>query len=62
MTMLDEYGDVLTIADLQEILSIGKNTAYYLIQNGIIPAVRAGSKKWRISKQAVIRYLEQGKK
>lgn len=24
MTMLDEYGDVLTIADLQEILSIGR--------------------------------------
>ena len=41
--MLDEYGDVLTIADLQEILSIGR-------------------KKWRISKQAVIRYLDQEKK
>lgn len=62
MTMLDEYGDVLTIADLQEILSIGRNTAYSMIQNGIIPAVRVGRKKWRISKQAVIRYLDQEKK
>lgn len=62
MIMLDEYGDVLTIADLQDILSIGRNTAYAMIQNGIIPAVRVGRKKWRISKQAVIRYLEQEKK
>ena len=59
--MLDEYGDVLTIADLQDILSIGRNTAYSMIQNGIIPAVRVGRKKWRISKQAVIRYLNQEK-
>ena len=62
MTMLDEYGDVITIVDLQDILSIGRNTAYSMIQNGIIPAVRVGRKKWRISKQAVIRYLEQGQK
>lgn len=62
MTMLDEYGDVLTIADLQDILSIGRNTAYSMIQSGIIPAVRVGRKKWRISKQAVIRYLNQEKK
>ena len=62
LTMLDEYGDVLTIADLQEILSIGRNTAYSMIQSGIIPAVRVGRKKWRISKQAVIRYLDQEKK
>lgn len=62
MTVLDEYGDVLTIADLQDILLIGRNTAYSMIQTGIIPAVRVGSKKWRISKQTVIRYLEQEKK
>lgn len=62
MTMLDEYGDVLTIADLQDILSIGRNTAYSIIQSGVIPAVRVGRKKWRISKQAVIRYLDQEKK
>ncbi len=62
MTVLDEYRDVLTIADLQDILLIGRNTAYSMIQTGIIPAVRVGSKKWRISKQTVIRYLEQEKK
>lgn len=61
MTMLDEYGDVLTIADLQEILSIGRNTAYSMVQSGTIPAVRVGHKKWRISKNIVIRYLEQEK-
>ena len=58
--MLDEYGDVLNIEDLQEILSIGRNTAYTMLQQGIIPAVRVGQKKWRISKQAVIQFLQQG--
>lgn len=62
MTMLDEYGDVLTTTDLQDILSIGRNTAYSMIHSGVIPAVRVGRKKWRISKQAVIRYLDQEKK
>lgn len=59
--MLEEYGDVLTVIDLQDILSIGRNTVYAMLQQGIIPAVRVGKKKWRISKSAVIYYLEQKK-
>ena len=59
--MLDEYGDVLTIVDLQDILSIGRNTAYTLLKDGIIPTLRVG-KKWIIPKDAVLHYLGQWKK
>ena len=59
--MLEEYGDVLTVADLQEILSIGRNSAYELIRTGTIQAFRVNKKKWRISKESVLAYLGQWK-
>ena len=59
--MLDQYEAVLTVADLQEILGIGRNMAYQLLNTGTIPAIRIG-KKWRIPKDAVLHYLGQWKK
>lgn len=59
--MLEEYSDVLTVADLQEILSIGRNSAYELIRTGTIQAFRVNKKKWRISKESVLAYLGQWK-
>lgn len=58
--MLEQYEDVLTVTELQEILGIGRNKAYSLLQSGAIPAVRIG-KKWRIPKDAVLYYLGQWK-
>ena len=52
--MLEDYGDVLTVADLQDILSIGRNSAYELIRTGAIKAFRVNNKNWRISKEAVL--------
>lgn len=40
MTKLDQYGEVLTMGGLQNIPSIGSNTAYAIIRTGIIPVVR----------------------
>lgn len=59
--MLEEYGDVLTVADLQEILSIGRNSAYELIRTGTIKAFRVNKKNWRISKESVLAYLGRWK-
>ncbi len=59
--MLEEYGDVLTVADLQDILSIGRNSAYELIRTGAIKAFRVNKKNWRISKESVLAYLGQWK-
>lgn len=59
--MLDQYGAIITVEELQEILCIGRNTAYMLLNSGTIPALRIG-KKWRIPKEAVLYYLSQWKK
>jgi len=59
--MLDQYEDVLTVTELQEILSVGRNFAYALLQSGTIPSIRVG-KKYRIPKEAVLHYLSQWKK
>lgn len=61
MIVLDEYGDVITITELQNILSIGRNTAYSLLRTGTIPSIRVG-KKYRIPKDAVLHYLAQWRK
>ena len=55
--MLKNYNDVLEVQDLCEILGIGKNTAYKLLQNNIIPNRRIG-RKYIIPKCGVIKYLK----
>jgi len=57
--MLNQYDDVLSVEDICEILYIGRNTAYKMLNEGKIVAVRCG-KSWRISKQALISYLNCG--
>ena len=59
--MLSQYDDVLTVSDLQEILSIGRNGVYDLFRTGAIPSIKIG-KKYRIPKDAVLHYLIQWKK
>lgn len=56
--VLEQYGDLITISDLREILSIGRNAAYDLLNCGVIPAFRIG-RNWKIPKDAVIFYLNQ---
>jgi len=38
--MLSQYDFVLTVTELQEILSIGRNTASQLLRSGAIPSIR----------------------
>lgn len=59
--MLSQYDAVLSVKELQEILNIGRNTAYALLNSGAIPSLRIG-KKWRIPRDAVLHYLGQWKK
>ena len=48
---------VLRVEDLMPILGIGRNTAYELVRCGAICSVRIG-KQLRITKQALLNYLE----
>lgn len=56
--MLEKYADVLSISEVREILSIGRNTVYALCASGKLPALRVG-KQWRVSKEALLGYLRQ---
>ena len=55
--MFSNFNDMVTVPELAEMLKIGRNTAYELIRAGVIPSVKIGNRKIRISKQAVIDYI-----
>lgn len=56
MRMLKNYKDILSVEDLCEILSIGKNTAYRLLKSGEIKAIRIG-KIYKIPQKYVKEYI-----
>lgn len=57
--MLDEYPDILTVKEVREILFIGRDKAYHLLQSGEIPAVKVG-RDWRITKESLVGLAQRG--
>lgn len=55
-TIFQQYPDVVNIKQLQEMLHIGKNLAYKLINTGKIESIRLGSVH-RIPKSNIIDFL-----
>ncbi|MCL2773378.1 MAG: helix-turn-helix domain-containing protein [Oscillospiraceae bacterium] len=55
--MFSSYPDIVTVAQLQKMLCIGRNTAYDLLKRDIIPSVRIG-RVHKIPKADVIKYLK----
>ncbi len=51
---------VLTPKDVSEILGLGMNSVYQLLSTGELPGWRF-SRSWRISKKALIEYIETAK-
>lgn len=58
--ILKDFDDVLTFKEFQQVLKIGRNKAYELLQNNIIPSIRIGN-SYRIPKINVINYLQNPK-
>ena len=54
---LDNYPDVLTPNDIMQILSIGRNKVYELLNDGTLKSIRIG-RKHRIPKKILIEFLE----
>lgn len=54
--MLQEYKDIMTVLDVAEALSVGKNRIYELLESGELKAFRLG-KVWKIPKVAVQEYI-----
>lgn len=50
--------ELITIEEIMELLHIGKNTAYQLLENGEIKAFRIG-RKWKVEKNAVYEYIRE---
>ncbi|MEN6413425.1 MAG: helix-turn-helix domain-containing protein [Veillonellales bacterium] len=54
--MFEQYNDVVTVEELCEMLSIGKNAAYSLLSSGKVKAFRY-RRVWKIPKQGVVEYV-----
>ncbi len=55
--MLEKYNDVLSVKDLYEILPIGRNNIYKLLNSNKIKNIRVGN-KIIIPKPYVVEFLE----
>ena len=56
--MLDEYGAILSVEEVMEILGVGKNAAYDLFRKNEISSFRLKN-RWKIPKQSVIDYINE---
>lgn len=56
MNKLKDYGDVLSVKDVQEILGIGRNAVYIMLKNGTLKSKKIGT-KYIIPKRSVQTYL-----
>ena len=56
--MLSDYGDVLTVKELAEVLRIGKNAAYSLVRDGKVVGIRVG-RKLLIPKIRIVDFLNE---
>ena len=56
--MFDEHNDVLTVHDVCDILYVGKNRVYELLNTGSLKGFRIG-KTWRIPKKSLEVYILQ---
>lgn len=54
--MLNQYSDILSVPDVAEVLSIGKNRVYELLENNTIKGFRIG-RVWKIPKAAIQEYI-----
>ncbi|WP_313256634.1 helix-turn-helix domain-containing protein [Lacrimispora sp.] len=55
--MLEQYDDVISVKELCEILKIGRNRAYELLQTNQIKGFQMG-RPWKIPKIAIEEYLK----
>jgi len=54
--MYDELHEILTVEEICEILYIGRNTVYELLQSGEMKGFRIG-RRWKIPREAISEYI-----
>ncbi len=55
---LNQYPDVLTIKDCQNILQVSRGTILKLIYGDELPAFRVGN-RWRIRRETMLNFIEK---
>lgn len=55
---LDQYPDVLTLYECQQILQVSRGTMLRLLHENEIPAFRVGN-RWRIQRKAMLEFIER---
>lgn len=55
---LDQYLDVLTLHECQQILQVSRGTMLRLLHENEIPAFRVGN-RWRIQRKAMLEFIER---
>lgn len=53
-----QINEIVTVEEMMELLNIGKNTAYRLLENSEIKAFRIG-RLWKIPRKSVYKYIER---
>lgn len=56
--MFDSYPDILTVPQVCEALSIGKNSVYSMLRDGTLQSIWVRS-QYRIPKICLIEYIEK---
>lgn len=56
--MFTNYPDILTPNQLKDLLNIGKNRVYKMLQTGEIESIKIG-KQYRIPKRCIKDYIDQ---
>ena len=59
--MLNKYPDVLTVKEAREILRIGMNNMYHILQSGELKSIKIW-RIYKIKKENVIEYIDRKSK
>lgn len=54
--MLNQYNDIMSATDIAEVLCIGKNRVYELLENKSLKGFRIG-RVWKIPKESLQEYI-----
>lgn len=57
-TALADLDDILTPADVQQFLGIGRNATYELLASGKLPAIRITPRRLIVTKKALEAFLD----
>ena len=55
---LNQYPDILTIKDCQDIVQVSRGTILRLLHEDELPAVRDGN-RWRVRRESMLAFIEK---